>query len=163
MENIGRTPVLVEFDNSTVEGTGVDIDDALRDALRRLSVQRGRGEWFVLSAKRRDNGEADHSIAMSYQTKISKAPTDFAALDLGRHYRGAIETVKVIANLQYGFAGRTRHAVEEVAIYAIGAARYLTQVSGESIDVRGDIGKVLTGTRWKKLVDVDSLILKRSG
>lgn len=163
MENIGRIPVLVAFDDSTVEGTGVDIDDALRDALRRLSVQRGKGEWFVLSAARRNNGETDHSIAMSYRTKTGTAPSDFAALDLGRHYRGAIETVKVIANLEYGFAGRTRNAVEEVAIYAIGAARYLTQVSGGPIDVRGDIGKALSGTRWKKLVDVDSLILKRSG
>ena len=163
MENIGRTPVLVAFEGVTVEGVGVDIDGALRDALRRLSVQRGKGEWFVLSSARRNNGEADHSIAMAYETQAGVERSDFAALDLGRHYRGAIETVKVIANLEYGFAGRTRHAVEEVAVYAIGAARYLTQVSGETIDIRGDIDKALAGTGWKRLVDVDTLILKRSG
>ncbi|WP_413711736.1 hypothetical protein [Rhizobium sp. Rhizsp82] len=163
MEVIERNIVRVTHEGTTVEGFGADTDDALRDGLRRLSLQRNRDEWFVLSAVRRDEHETNKAIRMSYSSGDSPRSIAFAALDLGRHYRGAIQTVRAVANLEYGFAGRTRHAVEEVAIYAIGAAKYLKQVSGSSIDVRADLLDALAGTRWRKIIDVDSLILKRSG
>lgn len=155
--------VRLEYAGEEAVGQGADTDEALSVALRRLSVARGRNEWFIATGKRKDEPEGDHAIKMSYRTDITSELNNIYALDLGRHYRGAIETVRVIANLEFGFAGRTRHAIEEVAIYAIGAAKYLMRVSGQSIDVREDILKSLQGTRWRKLIDVENLLLKRSG
>ncbi|MDR7145022.1 hypothetical protein [Rhizobium sp. BE258] len=163
METIERTFVKITYEGKVVDGFGADTDDALRDALRKLSLERGLDEWFILSTSRREDQETDKTVRMSYSVADSARQTAFSALDLGRHYRGAIETVKTVANLEHGFAGRTRHAVEEVAIYAIGAAKYLKQVSGNAIDVRSDLLNALSGTRWKKVVDVDRLILRRSG
>ena len=157
------TSVCLVYSGQEATGEGADADEALTIALKKIPTARGKNECFVVAANRGGYPDSGHTIEMTCRMDGSVEVETILVLDLGRHYRGAIETVRVIANLEHGFAGRTKHAIEEVSIYAIGAAKYLMRMSGKKIDTRGDLGRALNGTPWKKLIDVENLLLKRSG
>ena len=156
------TSISLIYNEQEATGEGADTDEALTIALKKISVARGKNEWFV-AANGGGTLDSGHAIKMSYSKDGNREPITIFALDLGRHYRGALETVRVVANLEHGFAGRTKHAIEEASTYAIGAAKYLMRVSGKTIDIRNDLSRALHGTRWKRLIDIENLLLRRSG
>ncbi|WP_332302722.1 hypothetical protein [Rhizobium sp. GR12] len=153
----------VRYEDSIAQAKGADLDQALARGVGLLAQQRGKEEVFVVLGSEKNIASPEHAVRMSYKEDGSDQWANIYALDLKRHYSGALETVRVVANLEFGFAGKTRHAMEECVTYAIGVGRHLSQQSGQPVNFSADLKNILKGSLWGRLVDVDGLILGRSG
>lgn len=152
--------VTVEFDGSSAEGRGVDLDEAIERALIQLSQLRGKKELFVPARLKGQPEPWEKLVGITYQT--DEGSSTLYARDLVAHYHGAISTVGVVASLPYGFAGRTKNAIEEVISYAILSAKSLQHFGWREIDVRADLLQTLASTAWARNIDVDKMLLKGS-
>ncbi|NLR99907.1 hypothetical protein HGP17_24050 [Rhizobium sp. P38BS-XIX] len=152
--------VEVEFEGSNAEGSGADLDEAIERSLLQLSQLRGKRELFVPARLKGQPEPWEKLVEIKYQADHGRGT--LYARDLVEHYHGAIATVGAVASLPYGFAGRTKNAIEEVISYAILSAKSLQHFGWREIDVRADLLRTLSPTAWAKNIDVDKMLLKSS-
>ncbi|TDK39231.1 hypothetical protein E2F50_03660 [Rhizobium deserti] len=152
--------ITVEYDGRLAEGAAPDLEQAADNALRHLSRSRGQGEFFVLARMNGFPAAWEQTVPMTYVSASGSGTLH--ARDLVEHYEGAIETVAAVAGLRYGFAGKTRTAIEEAATYAISSAKFLQRLGWRRVDVGADLRRALARTPWLREIDIDALLLKHS-
>jgi hypothetical protein len=150
----------VEYDGHLADGTATDLDQAVEKALRGLSRSRGERELFVLARMNGSPAAWERTVPMKYVSGSESGTLH--ARDLVEHYEGALETLAAVAGLRYGFAGKTRTAIEEAATYAISSAKFLQRLGWKRVDVGADVRRALARTPWSREIDIEILLLKHS-